>query len=411
MLYSLIVNVKFEAIEDGTITSPDGFSAGAIFAGIKTKSAIGPDLGILYSKVPCNTAALFTTNRIKAAPVLVSQERVKLGKAAAIVANSGCANACTGEQGLADAKEITRLVAEHLGIPPEDVLIASTGVIGQPLPMETIRSSIPLIKLSTDGGHDFARAIMTTDRFSKEIAIRVTAGGIKFIIGGVAKGAGMIHPDMATMLCFLTTDAEVDVEFMRKALKNSVDLSFNMISVDGDTSTNDTVILMGNGQSESEPITEGSRYAPVFQNALNRVCTYLAKRIAADGEGATKLIEVTVTGAGSIADARRIARTITTSPLVKTAVYGRDPNWGRIIAAAGRSGVDIEEDKLSLFIGNICVLKNGRSQNLNRNKAAAMLEKDEVSIELQLNSGDASATAWGCDLTEEYVKINAEYTT
>ena len=404
------MNTKFEIIETGTVTSPDGFSAGAIFAGIKANTKTGFDLGILYSKVPCNTAAVFTKNKIKAAPVLLSQERLKLGKAAAVVANSGCANACTGEQGMTDAKDTTKAVAVHLGIAPEDVLVASTGVIGRMLPMDLIKASIPLIKVSPDGGHDFARAIMTTDTVMKEIAIRVTAGGNKFVIGGAAKGAGMIHPDMATMLCFLTTDAEVDIEFLRKALKKAVDVSFNMISVDGDTSTNDTVILMGNGQSENEPITEDSKYAKAFQQALDRVCIYLAKQVAADGEGATKLIELTVNGAKTTAEARKIARTVVTSPLVKTAVYGNDPNWGRIIAAAGRSGVEIDEN-INLFIGNIIVLKAGRPQNLNLDKAQAALKKKEVLIEIQLNAGDATATAWGCDLTEEYIKINAEYTT
>jgi len=216
---------------------------------------------------------------------------------------------------------------------------------------------------------------------------------------------------MATMLCFLTTDAEVDIDFLRKSLKQAVDVSFNMISVDGDTSTNDTVILMGNGQSENEPITEDSKYAKVFQQALDKVCIYLAKQVAADGEGATKLIEVTVNGASTVADARKIARTVVTSPLVKTAIYGNDPNWGRIIAAVGRSGVPVAENNLSLFIGNINVLRGGRPHNINLEKASAVLKKKAVPIEIQLNSGDASATAWGCDLTEEYIKINAEYTT
>jgi len=405
------VNTKIEIIEKGGITSPEGFVAGAIFSGIKANTKTGFDLGILYSKVPCNTAAVFTKNQIKAAPVLLSQERLKLGKAAAVVANSGCANACTGEQGMTDALETTRAAAAAIGIAPEDVLVASTGVIGRLLPIDLIKASIPLIKLSHEGGHNFARAIMTTDTVIKEIAVRVTAGGNKFVIGGTAKGAGMIHPDMATMLCFLTTDAEVDVEFLRKALKEAVDVSFNMISVDGDTSTNDTVLLMGNGQSENDPITEDGKYAKAFQSALNKVCIYLARQVAADGEGATKLIEVTVNGATTVEDARKIARTVVTSPLVKTAIYGNDPNWGRIIAAVGRSGVPVKESTINLFIGNIIVLKEGRPQNLNLDKAGSALKKKVVPIEIQMNSGEATATAWGCDLTEEYIKINAEYTT
>lgn len=405
------MNTKIEIIEKGGITSPEGFVAGAIFSGIKANAKTGFDLGILYSKVPCNTAAVFTKNQIKAAPVLLSQERLKLGKAAAVVANSGCANACTGEQGMTDALETTRAAAAAIGIAPEDVLVASTGVIGRLLPIDLIKASIPLIKLSHEGGHNFARAIMTTDTVIKEIAVRVTAGGNKFVIGGTAKGAGMIHPDMATMLCFLTTDAEVDVEFLRKALKEAVDVSFNMISVDGDTSTNDTVLLMGNGQSENDPITEDGKYAKAFQHALNKVCIYLARQVAADGEGATKLIEVTVNGATTVEDARKIARTVVTSPLVKTAIYGNDPNWGRIIAAVGRSGVQVKENTINLFIGNIIVLKEGRPQNLNLDKAGSALKKKVVPIEIQMNSGEATATAWGCDLTEEYIKINAEYTT
>lgn len=411
MIYSLVVNTKIELIESGTVTSPDGFSAGATFSGIKNKPNSKYDLGILSSKVPCNSAAVFTTNQIKAAPVLLSLERLKLGKAMAVVVNSGCANACTGEQGIADARETTRLVAERLGIAPDDVLVASTGVIGKTLPMDLIKVSIPLISVSPNGGHEFTQAIMTTDTVVKEIAVRVQVGSNKFTIGGAAKGAGMIHPDMATMLSFLTTDAEVDIEFLRKALKKAVDVSFNMISVDGDTSTNDMVLLMGNGQAENEPITEDSKQAKPFQEALGKVCMYLARQVAADGEGATKLIEVTVKGVSTLADARRAARTITTSPLVKTAIYGNDPNWGRIVAALGRSGIAVDESRLSLFIGNICLFKAGRPQNFNLEKAAMTLKKKEILVEIQLNTGEASATAWGCDLTEDYVKINAEYTT
>ena len=406
------MNTKIEIVDKGTVTTPDGFQAGAVFAGINKKAKAGLDMGIIFSTAPCNTAGVFTKNHIKAAPVLLSQERLKLGKAAAIVANSGCANACTGEQGTANAGEISKLVALNLGIPEEDVLVASTGVIGQPMPMELIRPSIPLIKVSREGGHNFALAIMTTDTTEKEIAVRVTAGKNNFYIGGAAKGAGMIHPDMATMLGFLTTDAEVDLEFLRESLQKAVDVSFNMISVDGDTSTNDTVLLMANGQAENDPITKDDyEYAKVFQDALNQVCVYLAKAIARDGEGATRLIEVAVNGAPSEADAKQVARTVVSSPLVKTAVYGNDPNWGRVIAAVGRSGVAVEEKKISIFLGNICVFKSGQPQNFNLQKAAAALNKTEVPIEIRLNSGEGEATAWGCDLTEKYIKINAEYTT
>ena len=405
------MNTKIEVIKHGTVTSPDGFIAGAIYTGIKQKAGAKYDFGVLYSKAPCNTAAVFTTNCVKAAPVLLTMERLKIGKAAGIVANSGCANACTGKAGMADAKEITKLVGERLGIAPDDLLIASTGVIGRRLPMDLIRASIPQLDFAHDGGHTFAQAIMTTDTMAKEIAVRVTAGTNKFIIGGVAKGAGMIHPDMATMLGFLTTDAEVDVEFMRRSLRRAVDKSFNLVSVDGDTSTNDMVVLMGNGQSENDPIAEDNQYAEIFQEALDQVCIYLAKLVAADGEGATKLIEVTVNGTETIEQARKIARTVASSPLVKTAVYGNDPNWGRIIAAVGRAGVPVDENKIDLYIGNIAMFKGGAVLEFNEKKAAAALDKKEVPILIQLNQGSASATAWGCDLTEQYVKINAEYTT
>ncbi|MBN1366409.1 MAG: bifunctional glutamate N-acetyltransferase/amino-acid acetyltransferase ArgJ [Dehalococcoidales bacterium] len=403
---------KIDIVDKGSVTTPDGFQAGAVFAGINKKALAGLDMGVIFSTAPCNTAGVFTKNRIKAAPVIVSQERLKLGKAAAIVANSGCANACTGKQGISDAEEISRLVAENLGITATDVLVASTGVIGQPLPMDIIRASVPLIKVSRDGGHDFAKAIMTTDKVEKEIAVRVKYGKNTFHIGGAAKGAGMIHPDMATMLGFLTTDAEVDLEFLREALRKAADISFNMISVDGDTSTNDTVFLMANGQSENDPITaEDIPYAEVFQEALNEVCIYLAKAIIRDGEGATKLIEATVSGALNEAEARKAARTIVSSPLVKTAVYGNDPNWGRIIAAVGRSGIAVDEHKVSIYIGNICVFKAGQPQSFNLEKAGAALQKTEVPIEVKLNMGDSTAIAWGSDLTEGYIRINAEYTT
>ncbi len=406
------MNTKIEIVNEGSVTTPDGFQAGAIFAGINKHAKNGLDMGILFSTAPCNTAGVFTKNRIKAAPVVLSQERLKIGKAAAVVANSGCANACTGKKGMADAKEISELVAANLGITADDVLVASTGVIGKPLPMDIIRPSVPLIKVSRDGGHKFAQAIMTTDRVEKEIAVRVKYGRNTFHIGGAAKGAGMIHPDMATMLGFLTTDAEVDLEFLRTALKKAADVSFNLVSVDGDTSTNDTLLLMANGQAENDPITaDDIPYAKAFQEALNQVCIYLAKAVARDGEGATKLIEATVTGAASDAEAKQAARTIVSSPLVKTAIYGNDPNWGRIIAAVGRSGVAVEEHKVSIYLANICVFKAGQPQNFNLEKAGDALKKADVPIEVRLNLGDGNATAWGSDLTEEYIKINAEYTT
>jgi len=396
-------------IPGGGVTSPGGFLAGVTSAGINHHKEGSPDLGMLVSEVTGTAAAVFTGNLVKAAPVVVSQRRVQGGKAAAVVVNSGCANACTGERGLRDAGEMAELAARHAGVSPADVLVASTGIIGEWLPMERIRAAVPQIALSAEGGHELARAIMTTDTVPKEVAVRADEGN--FVIGGTAKGSGMIHPDMATLLCFLTTDAVVDVEFLRSALREAVDTSFNMVTIDGDTSTNDMVLIIANGFSGGETIVSGSRQAEVFRQALNEVCIYLARVIARDGEGATKLIEVNVNGATSLTDARLVARTIANSPLFKAAVHGSDPNWGRVIAAAGRSGVELSPDRLDLYIGSICLVKKGLQASFNRQEVVGLLDGDEVSVSLNLNLGNASATAWGCDLSEEYVTINSEYTT
>jgi len=389
------------------VTSPEGFSAGATYVGIKKGK--DSDLALLVSKVPCVAAGLFTANRIKAATVVLCQRRLRSGRASAVVVNSGCANACTGEQGLADAEEMAKLAAGVAGVPPEEVLVASTGVIGQRLPMERLRAGMVQVMLSRNGGHRLARAIMTTDTVPKEAAVKSEEGG--FTIGGVAKGAGMIHPDLATFLCFLTTDAGVELAFLKSALRQAADLSFNMVSIDGDTSTNDTVLLLANGVAGGEIISVGSGRAEIFQQALNALCLHLAKAMARDGEGATKLVEVTVNGAPSVAEARAAARTIVSSPLVKTAIYGSDPNWGRILAAVGRSGVEVVEAKIDLYLGDLCLLRAGRPQPFDREEAVKLLKEKEISIILELNLGSGTATAWGCDLTEEYVKINSHYTT
>ena len=403
------MEAKIEFIPEGTVTSPEGFRAGATCAGIKKEAKHGLDLGILFSEAPCVATALFTTNRVKAAPIVLCQERLQGGRAVAVVVNSGCANAFTGEQGLRDAVEMAGLAAERLGVSPEDVLVASTGVIGQELPMKLIKTGIGQIVLSAEGGHSLVKAMMTTDTVPKEVAAR--AGDSGFIIGGVAKGSGMIHPELATMLCFLTTDAAIDLDFLKLALRKAVDISFNMVSIDGDTSTNDMVLVMANGLVGNKPISQDSRQAGVFQQALDQVCIYLAKSIARDGEGAGKLIEVTVSGAPTVAEARLAARTIVSSPLVKTAVYGSDPNWGRIVAAVGRSGVEVVESKIDLYLGDICVVKGGRPLPFDKRSVVEVLRGSEVSIDLNLNLGTASATAWGCDLSEEYVTINSQYTT
>ncbi|MDD4859062.1 MAG: bifunctional glutamate N-acetyltransferase/amino-acid acetyltransferase ArgJ [Dehalococcoidales bacterium] len=398
---------KIENISLGTITSPKGFQAGAVFAAIKGVKSEKPDLAVLYSEVPAAVAGVFTRNRVKAAPVVLCQQRVKSGKASAIVVNSGCANACNGDDGMTDAVMMAELAAKKAGVPATEVLVASTGVIGKRLPMEKIRDGIGKISLARNKGHDFARAIMTTDTVHKEIAVKV--GG--YTIAGCAKGSGMIHPDMATLLGFITTDAAIDLKVLQKALHQAVDVSFNMISVDTDTSTNDTVLLLANGQAGNPRIKDCTPEAADFQEALDLVCVTLAKMIARDGEGATRLIEVNVTGANSVTDARTVARTIVSSPLVKSAVHGCDPNWGRVAAAAGRSGVAIEETKLAIAIGGIPLLKAGRPLPSDAKKVSEALGRNEVKIDVNLNLGIEVATAWGCDLSEEYVKINSEYMT
>ena len=403
------MEAEIEFIPEGTVTSPKGFKAGATFAGIKKKAKYNLDLGILLSQAPCVTVGLFTSNRIKAAPVVLCQKRLPSKTTRVVVVNSGCANAGTGEQGFCDAVGMADLAAERLGVSPDNVLVASTGVIGQRLPMELIRDGIKRITLSADGGHALAKAMMTTDTVLKEVAVRVM--GNKFIVGGVAKGSGMIHPQLGTLLCFLTTDAKVDIDFLASALKKAVDISFNMVSIDGDTSPNDTVLLIANGLVGNKIIRRKTRQAVAFQQALNHTCIYLAKAIARDGEGASKLIAVTVTGASSTGEARSAARTVVSSPLVKAAVHGSDPNWGRIIAALGRSGAEVVESKVDLYISGICLVEGGVPLPFNQEKVVAVLASGEVSIDLNLNLGRAMATAWGCDLSEEYVTINSEYAT
>jgi len=406
------MSINIEIIPDGGVTSPCGFSAGATYAGIKKKSKDVLDLSVLYSETPCVAAAVFTSNKIKAAPVILDQQKLeKTGYAQAVIINSGCANACTGEQGMQAAKTTADLAARTLGISPDLVMVASTGVIGVQLPVDKIRMGLGHIVLKAEGGQSLTRAIMTTDTRPKKIAVKVESAGTKFSIGGTCKGAGMIHPDMATMLCFLTTDAAVRSEFLKASLKEAVAASFNLISVDGDTSTNDTVLILANGLAGNQAITIGSNLACVFQQALNRVCLYLAKCIARDGEGATRLIEIAVNGAKSLEDARLAVRTIASSPLVKTAVHGCDPNWGRIIAAAGRSGAELVPEKTDVYIGGMCLMKNGLPLDFDKKAAAAELNKEEVKLRVDLNIGQASAAGWGCDLSEEYVAINSEYTT
>jgi glutamate N-acetyltransferase/amino-acid N-acetyltransferase len=406
-----MVNTEIDFIDGGTITTPRGFRAGAIYSGIKEKAEGILDLGILLSEAPCTVAASFTTSKIKSAPVKICLEKVQTGNAVGLVVNSGNANAYTGEQGIVNAREMVEMAAETTGENPEDILIASTGVTGKYLPMEIIRDGITQITLSHNGGHELAKAILTTDTVTKETAIAVKFDGSEFTIGGIAKGSGMIHPGLATMFCFLTTDAVVDLDFLRSALRKAVDVSFNMISVDDDMSPSDTVLIMANGLSGNEPISIDSKLAEPFQQALEKACIYLAKELARDGEGATKLIEVTVNGATSNDEARLAARTIVASSLFKTAMYGADPNWGRIMMALGQSGIEIEESKIDIYLGDIQVAKEGRPFPFDIEKAIQLLRQNEVFINVNLNLRTASATAWGCDLSHEYITINSQYMT
>jgi glutamate N-acetyltransferase/amino-acid N-acetyltransferase len=400
-----------EVISQGTVTSPRGFVAGATYVGLKTRGENLLDLGILYSQVPCGAAGIFTTNRVKAAPVTVSQLHLANGQPRAIVVNSGCANACTGQEGYDNAMEMAHLTAHKLGLRPVDVLVASTGVIGVQLPMDKIRQRLPLIAESTNGGHELARAIVTTDTYIKEIAVSFQVDGCTVTIGGIAKGARMIHPDLATLLSFLTTDAAVEPQFLMTALREAADASFNMATIDGDTSTNDSLILFANGLAGNNPIQAATPAAAVFVGALTEVCVHLAKLVARDGEGATKLIEVLVTGAESLQDARIGARTIASSMLVKSAVHGNDPNWGRILAALGRSGAAMREGLTDVFIGETALMRGGTPQVFDHQAAVALLSRETVQLKVDLHLGPYQATAWGCDLSEEYVTFNSDYTT
>jgi len=391
---------------EGGITSVPGFRSAGVACGIKTTGA--KDLAVIVCDDVAVSAGTFTSNKVKSAPVLVSMERVKSGKAQAIVANSGNANACTGEQGIKDAKRMTELVASGLNISPELVLVASTGKIGRKMPMDKIENGIKLAlsSLSYTGGHDSAEAIMTTDTFSKEIAVEFDIQKKKAHIGGMVKGAGMINPNMATMLCFLTTDVCIEQSFLQKALKSAVDVSFNMISVDGDTSTNDTVLILANGKAGNSPINRLDSSYEVFLRALTYVTTSLAKMIAKDGEGATKFIELRVRGAKTEQDARKACHTIARSPLLKCALFGEDPNWGRIMSSLGISDIDMDQNKVDIWFDDLKIAQNGISTGFSEESAKDILKKKEYVITIDLKMGNAKATLWTCDLSYDYVKIN-----
>jgi glutamate N-acetyltransferase/amino-acid N-acetyltransferase len=402
--------INFELCQGG-VTAPAGFRAGAAAAGIKHKGK--RDVAVLYSTVPAVAAGVFTTNRVKAAPLLLTMGHLAGGRARAVVVNSGNANACNGEQGMRDALAMALETASVLGVPGDQVVVASTGVIGQKMPVERVLDGIRAAAgaLNRDGGAYAAEAIMTTDTMPKEAAVRVKIGGQTVTIGGMAKGSGMIHPNMATMLCFLTTDAAVGAGPLRQALKYAVDRSFNMITVDQDTSTNDMAVILANGLAGNREIKgEGDDFL-LFRNALAAVCEKLAITVARDGEGATKLIEVEVKNAPTETDARLAARSVAASNLFKAAVFGRDANWGRVICAAGYSGANFDPDRVDIFLGDEPVARDGSGLSFDEERVLEILSGDTVKVTLDFKSGDAGATAWGCDLTCDYVRINGDYRT
>ncbi len=398
-----------EILENGSVTSPRGFTAAAVAAEIKY---IGRnDLTIVYSKVPAQAAAVYTLNKFKAAPLQVTEQNISNGVAQAIVVNSGIANAGMGTEGWTQARQMSDWTAEALGLAKDDIVVASTGVIGMPLPMDKMKAGIDKVSkvLYADGGHDAARAIMTTDTVCKEMAVQLRVNDKVVSIGAMAKGSGMIHPNMATMLGFITTDVNIENKALQAAFKANIDDSFNMVSVDGDTSTNDMVVILANGQAGNDVLTEESPDFPAFKQALREICIAMAQKIAGDGEGATKLVECTVTGASTMEDARLAAKSIIASSLVKTAVYGNDANWGRIACAAGYSGAQFDPNKVDIFIGDVQVAKDGMGLEFDEGKATEILKQKKVNILVKFNMGEYDATAWGCDLTYDYVKINADY--
>lgn len=368
------------------------------------------DLGLLYSECPCTSAGVYTRSAFKGAPLNVTREAVEAGAVRAVVANSGNANAATGERGLADARAMQAAAAKSLGIEASEVAVASTGVVGEHLPVRRIEECIPGVEIVRDGS-EFAEAILTTDTHKKEAAVRVPLGGGYVTVGGAAKGSGMIEPNMGTMLAFLTTDAAVERDCLQETLRRAVDASFNRVTVDGDTSPSDMALLLANGAAGNEPLTAGSAEYPAFVEAMEAVTKHLAREIARDGEGATKLVEATVEGARSEEQAAALAKSVVGSSLVKTAIAGEDANWGRVLVAMGYSGAEFDPADLTLHFGGVKVFEGGEPVEHDEAQANRALAGDEVEIRASLTGGEASATAWGCDLTYEYVRINGSYRT
>ena len=401
---------------EGGVTAARGFYAAATAAGIKKENR--KDMAMLYSEVPCAAAGTFTTNLVKAAPVKWDQKQVyEKPCAQAVICNSGIANACTGEEGMACCAMTAEVAAGALNIPEDRVLVASTGVIGQQLPMtaiaEGIRRMAPLLSDTLESGTMAAQAIMTTDTVKKEVAVTFELDGKKVTVGGMCKGSGMIHPNMCTMLGFVTTDVKISKELLQEALSQSIQDTFNMVSVDGDTSTNDTVLLLANGMAGNEEITEKNESYRLFCQALNEVNTFLAKAIAADGEGATALFEVKVIHAKDKEQAVTLSKSVITSSLTKAAIFGHDANWGRILCAMGYSGAQFDPEKVDLYFesaaGKLKIIEDGVAVDYSEEEATRILSEKEVTALIDMKMGDAEATAWGCDLTYDYVKINADY--
>jgi glutamate N-acetyltransferase/amino-acid N-acetyltransferase len=397
---------------EGGITAVPGILAGGVAAGIKPSGK--KDIALVYSSTPARMAAVFTSNQVKGAPVLVSMEHARGGAAQAILASSGCSNVCTGERGIKDAREMTRQVADLLRIPAAHILIAATGVIGVPLPMDKIRAALPkLVKsLSPQGGRAAAEAIMTTDTRVKEAALRVDVNGRPVTMGGIAKGVGMIEPHMATMFCFIATDAVVARGALSSVVRRSVDRSFNRITVDSDQSTSDTVAVLANGLAENAPLEAGGRDLRQFSAALDALMGKLARMLVADGEGATKLVAITVRGAASRRDALTAARSVANSPLVKTAINGQDPNWGRIMMALGKSAARVEQEKVAIAFNDEKVVERGMlREGVRLDRVREIMGRAEYEVIIDLGLGRSDERVWTCDLSEEYVRINGKYTT
>ena len=397
------------------VCAPLGFRAGVAAAGIRGDGdETRTDVTVIRSDLPATAAGVFTRNTVKAAPVVISQLTLRRGSPiSAIVVNAGNANACTGAQGFRDALVMCTIAGDALDLDPSDVLVCSTGVIGRPMPMERMVRGIraAALAVSPAGGGEAARAIMTTDTVPKVAEAVFTAAGVTYTIGGIAKGAGMIHPDMATLLAFLTTDAPVESTLLQAALTRITDSTFNCVTVDGDTSTNDTCILLANGAAGGSAIDAGSDAAAGFEDALFTVCNSLAEQLVADAEGATRHFRVAVDGAVDVVQARIAARVVAQSPLVKTAIHGGDPNWGRIVAALGRSGADFTLDRCRVAIGGLVVFDRGAPQPVDSGAVRTALERPRLDITIDLGAGDGSGHAWGCDLSADYVRINGDYTT